>query len=172
MTELGLEITENLQYNLGLPPEEAEELLRKELACALCEQGKLLPEGAGRFAGRPLGEFNALLQERARVRETEEYEDWEPGTYQPEGGVRVKMALKIPEEVQKALGLPTEELLPELRKELALDLYEQWILGYGVARRFAGLSWWEFFDLRGKRGIPVQYDWRDLEQDMRSARRC
>ena len=57
MTELGLEITENLQYNLGLPPEEAEELLRKELACALCEQGKLLPEGP---AGSPSGPWGSL----------------------------------------------------------------------------------------------------------------
>ena len=169
MTELGLEITENLQYNLGLPPEEAEELLRKELACALCEQGRLPSEVAGRFAGRPLSEFNVLLKERARVRETEEYLFREPGAnsgaYKPKGAFH----LKIPEEVQEALCLPPEELLSELCKELALDLYEQWILGSGAARRLTDLTRWEFLELRGKRDIVMQYSLKDFEEDMRYA---
>lgn len=172
MTPVELEITENLLYNLGLPPATAEELLRRELACALREQGRLSCEVAACFAGLPRPEFNDLLQERTRVRETEEFLDREPGgqagQYQPKS----RLALKIPAEVQAALSLPLEQLLPELRRELALDLYEQWLLNSGPVRKFAGWSWWEFQDLRAERDIVLQYSVQDLEEDMRNAARA
>ena len=175
MPKVELEITDNLLHNLGLPPAAAEQLLRQELALALCEQGRLSCAVASRFAGLAKADFDARLRERRRVRETEEFLDREPGanagTYTPPaGGVKAKTALPIPEEVQAALNLPPEKLLPELRKELALDLYEQWILGSGPVRRYAELSWWDFFDLRGERDIVIQYSRKSLEEDLRYAR--
>ena len=172
MTPVELEITENLLYNLGLPPAEAEELLRRELACALCEQGRLSCEIAAPFAGLPLPEFNALLQERTRVRETEEFLDREPGGQAGQCHPKGRLSLKIPAEVQAALSLPPEQLLPQLRQELALDLYEQWILNSGPIRKFAGWSWWDFHDLRGERDIVLQYSQKDLDDDLRNAARA
>ena len=174
MPKVELEITDNLLHNLGLPPPAAEQLLRQELALALCEQGRLSCAVAGRFAGLAKADFDARLRERRRVRETEEFLDREPGANAgaytpPAGGGKAKTALPIPEEVQDALNLPPEKLLPELRKELALDLYEQWILGSGPVRRYADLSWWDFFDLRGERDIVIQYSRKDLEDDLRYA---
>lgn len=174
MAKVELEITDNLLHNLGLPPAAAEQLLRQELALALCEQGRLSCAVAGRFAGLAGADFDARLRERRRVRETEEFLDREPGAnagaYTPPAcGAKFKTALPIPEEVQAALNLPPEKLLPELRKELALDLYEQWILGSGPVRRYAELSWWDFFDLRGERDIVIQYSRKDLEDDLRYA---
>ena len=172
MPKVELEITDNLLHNLGLPPPAAEQLLRQELALALCEQGRLSCAVAGRFAGLSAPDFDARLRERRRVRETEEFLDREPGanagayTPPPTCGGKVKTALPIPEEVQAALNLPPEKLLPELRKELALDLYEQWILGSGPVRRYADLSWWDFFDLRGERDIVIQYSRQSLEEDL------
>ena len=175
MAKVELEITDNLLHNLGLPPPAAEQLLRQELALALCEQGRLSCAVAGRFAGLSGPDFEARLRERRRVRETEEFLDREPGAnagaYTPPAcGAKAKTALPIPEEVQAALNLPPEKLLPELRKELALDLYEQWILGSGPVRRYAELSWWDFFDLRGERDIVIQYSRKSLEEDLRYAR--
>ena len=169
MAKVELEITENLQYNLGLPPVEAEELLRRELALALCEQGRLSCEVASRFAGWPGTEFNARMQERTRVREREEFLDREPGGQAGKYHPKSSLALKIPEEVQAALSLPPEKLLPELRQELALDLYEQWLLARGPVRRFAGLSMGEFLKLREQRSIVTQYSPGDLAEDMRYA---
>ena len=173
MAKVELEITDNLLYNLGLPPQQAEQLLRRELALALCEQGRLSGAAAGRFADLPAPDFDARLRERRRVRETEEFLDREPGAaagdYKPpaqKDGGKAKTVLQIPEEVQAALNLPPEKLLPELRKELALDLYEQWILGSGPVRRYADLSWWEFFDLRGERDMVIQYSAKCLEEDL------
>ena len=178
-----LEITENLLYNLELPPREAERQLRIELALTLCEQERLPRDLAGRFSGLAAPDFDALLAERSRVRETEEYIHWDVphfpwenkhrsgASLSPQDGGKDKgrASLKIPEEVLEALQLAPEEAERELRKELALDLYEQWIVGGGVVRRFADLTLWEFFDLRGERKIAVQYSLKDLEHDIRSA---
>ena len=179
-----LEITENLLYNLELPPREAERQLRIELALTLCEQERLPRDLAGRFSGLAAPDFDALLAERSRVRETEEYIHWDVPHFPWENKHRAdvssvqedgrkdkgSVSLKIPEEVLDALQLPPEEAERELRKELALDLYEQWILGFGVARRYCQLSWWEFHDLRGERQVAIQYSQKDLEADLKYAR--
>ncbi len=46
----------------------------------------------------------------------------------------VKLVLEIPEEVQTALRFPPGEMERELRRELALALYQQQALPFGNAR--------------------------------------
>ncbi|WP_016951478.1 UPF0175 family protein [Anabaena sp. PCC 7108] len=55
-----------------------------------------------------------------------------------------------------------------IRKELALQLYEQNIFTFGQARRLANLSVWEFQQLLGTRKIERHYSEVDLLEDVKT----
>jgi len=54
----------------------------------------------------------------------------------------------------------------ELRRELAVYLFQQGKLSFGKARQMAGMTVWAFQQLLGSREIPVHYDVEDYEQDL------
>jgi predicted HTH domain antitoxin len=77
-----------------------------------------------------------------------------------------KLILEIPEEVQAAIRLPPAEMEQEMRKELALALYQREVLSSGIARRLALMTRWEFEELLAKRGIVRHYSEQDLQEDL------
>ena len=77
-----------------------------------------------------------------------------------------KVQLEIPEEVVRALKLPPREVQQELRKELALALYERGVLSLGKARELAGMTRWQFHELLGQRRIARHYTEEDLAEDL------
>ncbi len=77
-----------------------------------------------------------------------------------------KLIVEIPEEISQALRLPPAEQERELRRELAVALYQRGVLGFGKARRLAGASHWEFDQLLGERKIVRHYDDDDLRDDL------
>ncbi len=81
-----------------------------------------------------------------------------------------KLVLEIPEDVQAVLRFPPGEMERELRRELALALYQRQALPLGKARELAQMTRWEFEELLGQRQIPRQYSEEDLEEDIRYAR--
>lgn len=81
-----------------------------------------------------------------------------------------KLTLEIPEEVQAALRLPPAEIEQELRKELALALYQRGVLSLGIARKLALMTRREFEDLLAKRGVTRHYSEEDLQEDLDYAR--
>ncbi len=56
----------------------------------------------------------------------------------------MEIVLRIPKDVIEALRLPPEDMEKELKKELALILYQRGILSSGKACKLAGLTRWEF----------------------------
>ncbi len=80
------------------------------------------------------------------------------------------LRLEIPEEVQAALRLPPDEVESELRKELAIALYQRRILTFGKARALAQVARWEFEELLGHRDVPRHYGEEDLQEDLRYGR--
>lgn len=72
------------------------------------------------------------------------------------------VSIEIPRDVVHATRMSPEEL----RRELALYLYQQGKLSFGKARELAQMSVWEFQQLLGSRGIPVHYDVEEYEQDL------
>ena len=81
-----------------------------------------------------------------------------------------KLILEIPEEVQAALKLPPAEMEQELKKELALALYQREIFALGVARKLASMTRWEFEELLAERGIVRHYSHEELNEDLGYAR--
>jgi predicted HTH domain antitoxin len=80
------------------------------------------------------------------------------------------LAVEIPDDVAASLRLPPDARESELRKELALALYQRRILPLGKARALAGLTRWEFEELLGQRQIPRDYDEASLAEDLSHAR--
>jgi predicted HTH domain antitoxin len=72
------------------------------------------------------------------------------------------ISIEIPREVIHTTRMTPEEL----RRELAVYLFQQDWLSFGKAREMADMTAWAFQQLLGARGIPVHYDVEDYEQDL------
>lgn len=72
------------------------------------------------------------------------------------------ISLEIPREVIHATRMRPQEL----RRELAVHLFQQGRLSFGKAREMAGMTAWAFQQLLGSRGIPIHYDLEDYEEDL------
>jgi predicted HTH domain antitoxin len=69
------------------------------------------------------------------------------------------------------IGIPrdvmhTTRMSPgELKRELALTLFQQGKISFGKARELAGMTVWAFQQFLGSREIPVHYDVEDYLED-------
>ena len=70
--------------------------------------------------------------------------------------------IEIPREVIHATGMTPHEL----KRELAVHLFQQEKLSFGKARELADMTVWTFQQLLGSRGIAVHYDVDDYEEDL------
>lgn len=75
-----------------------------------------------------------------------------------------KVCIEIPSEIIHSARMNSDDI----KKELALLLYQQERLSFGKARELAGMTVWAFQSLLGERDIPVNYDVEDLDQDIRN----
>jgi predicted HTH domain antitoxin len=76
------------------------------------------------------------------------------------------LKLEISEEILRALKFPPEDVEGELRKELALALYERGVLSLGKARQLVGMTRWQFEELLGQRKVTRHYTEEDLAEDL------
>ena len=76
------------------------------------------------------------------------------------------VTIEIPREILHVTRMTREEL----RRELAVSLFQQGNLSFGKAREMAGMTVWAFQQLLGSRGIPVHYGVEDYEEDLTTLR--
>jgi predicted HTH domain antitoxin len=76
------------------------------------------------------------------------------------------VTITIPSEVKRALRIPERELAGRLSLELAVHLYEEWLLPFGKAAELAQASRWQFAEELAKRKIVRHYTEKDLEEDI------
>ena len=72
------------------------------------------------------------------------------------------ISIEVPREVIHATRMTPKEL----KRELAISLFQQGKLSFGKARELTDMNVWEFQQLLGSKGIPVHYDVEDYEEDM------
>jgi predicted HTH domain antitoxin len=72
------------------------------------------------------------------------------------------ISIEIPREVAHVARMTPEEL----RRELAVYLFQQGKLSFGKAREVAGMTAWAFQQLLGSRRIPAHYDVEDYQRDL------
>lgn len=75
--------------------------------------------------------------------------------------------IEIPREISQAARMSSEEL----KRELAIHLFEEGKLSFGKARSLAAMTIWEFQQLLGSRGIVVHYNIEDYEEDLETLKR-
>ncbi len=76
------------------------------------------------------------------------------------------VSIEIPREIMHTTRMTSEEL----KRELAIYLFEKGKLSFGKTREMAGMTVWVFQQLLGSRGIPVHYDEQDYEEDLATLR--
>lgn len=74
--------------------------------------------------------------------------------------------IEIPREILHATRMTTADL----KRELAISLFQQRKLSFGKAREMAGMNLWAFQQLIGSRDIPIHYDDEDYEADVATLR--
>lgn len=77
-----------------------------------------------------------------------------------------KVTIEIPREVIHATRMTPEEL----RKELAISLFQLGKLSFGKAREMADMTVWDFQQLLGSRGILAHYNVAEYEEDLSTLR--
>ena len=78
------------------------------------------------------------------------------------------MVITIPKAVESALRIPVKDQEKELKKLLALKLYEKGILVMGKARELIGTTRMRFLCMSKEEGIPVNYNQGDLKNDLKT----
>lgn len=76
------------------------------------------------------------------------------------------VTLEIPREIVHSTRMTSLEL----KRELAIRLFQQGKLSFGKAREMAEMTVWAFQQWLGDQGIPVHYDVEEYEQDMATLR--
>jgi len=76
------------------------------------------------------------------------------------------ISIEIPREVLHAARMTPRDM----KRELAIYLFQQGRLSFGKAREMAGMTVWAFQQLLASREIPVHYDLEDYEEDLRTLR--
>ena len=74
--------------------------------------------------------------------------------------------IEIPKEIIHATRMTPQEL----RRELAVYLYQQEKLSFGKARELAGMYAWAFQQLLGSRGIAAHYGHEEYRKDAQTLR--
>jgi len=72
----------------------------------------------------------------------------------------------LPSLLAAQAGFNSENATTEVRRMLALFLYEHQRLSLGKALEIAEMSYWEFAELNRQLGIPIRYSQQDLEEDL------
>lgn len=77
------------------------------------------------------------------------------------------MCVEVPCEIGHAARMDAQEL----KRELAVHLFEQRKLSFGKAREMAEMTVWGFQQLLAERDILVHYDVEDFEEDLHTLRK-
>jgi predicted HTH domain antitoxin len=71
------------------------------------------------------------------------------------------VSIEIPREILHAVGMSPQDL----KRELAIFLFQQGKLSFGKARELTGMTVWAFQQLLASREIALHYDVKDYEED-------
>ena len=83
----------------------------------------------------------------------------------------VKVKMEIPKDVLFAARIGEKVAAQELKRELAVHLFERNILSLGKAAELAEMTRIDFMDLLGGREISLHYDVDDWRRDLETPKR-
>lgn len=83
----------------------------------------------------------------------------------------VRVELEIPKSALRLARIKERDAPRELKKIIALYLFERGVLSLGKACELAGIGKWEFFELNQQVAVPLHYDVDDYKKDKTTLRK-
>jgi predicted HTH domain antitoxin len=77
-----------------------------------------------------------------------------------------EISVKVPRDLVRILKVRDEDVPKLVRLYLAIELYREGKISLGKATEIAGVTKWEMLEILASKGIPIQYDVKDLEKDI------
>jgi len=74
--------------------------------------------------------------------------------------------VELPKDVLLAADISEVSAPTEIRKLLALYLFKERLLSFGKASELAGMDKLAFMELSGSKGISLNYDVNDFQEDL------
>jgi predicted HTH domain antitoxin len=82
----------------------------------------------------------------------------------------VTINVELPKDVLLAADISEVSAPTEIRKLLALYLFKERLLSFGKASELAGIDKLAFMELAGSKGISLNYDVDDFQEDLMTLR--
>jgi predicted HTH domain antitoxin len=79
-----------------------------------------------------------------------------------------EITVKVPRDLVRILKVKDEELPKLVKLYLAVELYREGKISLGKATEIAGVTKWEMMEILASKGIPIQYDVKDLDNDVKT----
>ena len=79
-----------------------------------------------------------------------------------------EITVKVPRDLVRILKVRDEEVPKLVKLYLAIELYREGKVSLGKAAEIAEVSKWEMMEILASKGIPLQYDVKDLEEDIKT----
>ncbi|WP_297072989.1 UPF0175 family protein [Thermococcus sp.] len=77
-----------------------------------------------------------------------------------------EVTVTVPSDLVRILKVDRDEVPRVVRLYLAVELYREGLISLGKAAEIAGLSKWEMMEVLASKGVPLNYNRRDLEEDI------
>ena len=79
-----------------------------------------------------------------------------------------EISVKVPRDLVRILKVRDEDVPKLVRLCLAIELYREGKVSLGKAAEIAGVSKWEMIEILASKNVPIQYDIKDLEKDIKT----
>jgi predicted HTH domain antitoxin len=81
---------------------------------------------------------------------------------------QIKTEIRLPFSLLATLKVSEDQLDQFIRCSLAVELYREGKLSLGKASELAGLNRWEMIRLLSEKNVPLDYNARDAEKDLKT----
>ena len=78
----------------------------------------------------------------------------------------VTVKMDFPKDVLLAADISETNAPSDIKKHLALHMFKERIISFGKASELSGLNKLEFIELAGSKGISLNYDAGDYQEDL------
>lgn len=79
-----------------------------------------------------------------------------------------ELSVRVPRDLVRILKVKDEEVPKLVRLYLAIELYREGKVSLGKAAEIAGVTKWEMMEILASKDVPIQYDAKDLERDIKT----
>jgi len=80
----------------------------------------------------------------------------------------ITVTMDFPKDVLLAANIPTNNARVGIMQHLALYMFKERILSFGKASELSGMDKVDFLSFAGRKGVSLNYDADDFQEDLRT----